>query len=132
MILTFFGALKESWQSILVFIACSSFVSGCVTLGDELELTSHDPAQDQRLIGERYGEEAMRFHQKAEEAEARAEIYANLFGIDSDWVKGTRLLAESYRDTARQRESLAAEHLKLVGRDASLVRSNDHSVNGKE
>jgi len=147
MTLVCFGAAKESWRSrffgliglnrvhaVLGLIASGCFAAGCVTAGDELELSSHDPAEDQRLIAERYSEEALRFHQKAEEAEARAAIYVDLFGLDSDWVKGTRLLAQSYRDAARQREGLAAEHVKLAGKTPPEETSgkNDRPVNRKE
>jgi hypothetical protein len=103
-------------RAVVVVIASGCFTPGCVAVGDELELSSRDPAEDQRLIAERYSEEALRFYQKAEEAEARAAIYADLFGVDSDWVKSTRLLAQSYRDAARQRERVAADHAKLAGK----------------
>jgi hypothetical protein len=71
--------------AVLVVIASGCFAAGCIAAGDEFELSWRDPAEDQLLIAERYSEEALRFYQKAEEAEARAAIYADLFGVDSDW-----------------------------------------------
>ena len=106
-------------HAVFVLIAMSCFAAGCVTPGDELELSSHDRSEDQRLIAERYSEEALRFRQRAEEADARAAIYADLFGADSDWVTSTRLLARSYREAAQQRERLAAEHIRLAGETSS-------------
>ena len=54
-----------------------------------------DPSEDQWRIAEYYSREAAAFRQKAEELHARVLIYARLFGAESEWVRGTRLLAQA-------------------------------------
>ena len=54
-----------------------------------------DPSQDQWRIAEYYSREAADFRQKAEELHTRMLIYARLFGAESEWVRGTRLLAQA-------------------------------------
>jgi hypothetical protein len=53
--------------------------------------------------------------QKSEELLERTRPYESLFGADSDWVNGSRLLARSYEDEARTHELLAQKHLGLLG-----------------
>jgi hypothetical protein len=60
--------------------------------------------------------EAGRFRQQAHEMDARLQIYERLFGGDSDWVSGTRLLADSYRQAADEHERLARGHLETLRR----------------
>ena len=88
--------------------------SGCSDAGKELNLASYSPSVDQRLIADYYRQEAGRFRQQADELDARIEMYERMFGAGSDWVSGTRLLADSYRDAAEERERLAREHLQAV------------------
>lgn len=87
---------------------------GCSSRGHELSLVSYGPAADQYLIADYYRREAARFRQRAEELDARIEMYTRMFGEESDWVSGTRLLAESYRHAAEERERLAKEHMESL------------------
>lgn len=85
--------------------------AGCGTPDRELDLLSFNASIDQRFIARYYQEEAFRYRQQADEADTRAEMYERMFGPDSDWVSGARLLAQSYRLAADDREQLANEHL---------------------
>jgi hypothetical protein len=40
-------------------------------------------------------------------------IYERLFGSGSDWVSGTQLLEQFYKDMAREQDRLADLHLNL-------------------
>jgi hypothetical protein len=51
---------------------------------------------------------------KSEDMTVRAGQYERLFGPSSDWVQGTRLLADSYRAAAMEQERLASEHQRLT------------------
>ena len=50
------------------------------------------------------------FQQKADEMAERATAYRQLFGEESEWVSGARLLGEYYRQEARDRDRLAKEY----------------------
>lgn len=76
------------------------------------DLSSFDTSTDQRLIARYYQEEAFRLRQQADELDVRREVYERMFGPESDWVSGTRLLAQSYRFAADDHERLAKEHLE--------------------
>lgn len=87
-----------------------------------LDLKTDDPRQDQRKIAEFYVQEATRLRQMARDQFHRAALYERLFGPDSDWVGGTRLLAQSYEDAAQEQERTAERHRDLVQRgEASRV-----------
>ena len=94
--------------------------TGCAAPDRGFDLVSFNSSFDQRLIAHYYQEEALRFRQQAEESDGRADMYERMFGPDSDWVSGARLLAQSYRLAAEDRERLAQEHLD-AGRDARSV-----------
>jgi hypothetical protein len=98
----------------MVVVGCL-MVAGCSRYSAPLELTTMDPSQDQWKIAAYYSQEADKLRQKAEELSARAAVYERLFGPESDWVTGTRLLAQSYEEAARDHERLAEQHLELAG-----------------
>ena len=93
------------------------FWMGCAAPDQEIDLASFNSTIDQHLIARYYQEEAFRYRQQADELDARGDLYERMFGSDSDWVSGARLLAQSYRFTANDRERLATEHLD-AGRNA--------------
>ena len=86
--------------------------AGCHAPDREFDLLSFNSSIDQRLIARYYQEEAARHRQQADELEFRAEMYERMFGPSSDWVAGSRLLAQSYRLVADDRDRLAKEHLE--------------------
>ena len=101
------------------------FWAGCTAPDRGFDLTSFNTSSDQQLIARYYQEEALRYRQQADDLDVRAEMYERMFGPDSDWVSGTRLLARSYRLAADDRERLAKEHLdsgRNAGRSTLSVR----------
>ena len=88
--------------------------AGCGSSTSTLDLTSSDPAQDQWKIAAHYSREAASLRRKSEEQANRAMIYERLFGPDSEWVRGARLLADFYEDQARELEQRAGDHLDLA------------------
>jgi hypothetical protein len=66
--------------------------------------------------------------QQAEALTGSIVAYERLFGPESEWVTGTRLLAQFYEDTAREQDRLADLHLELGGGHSSnqSTRSRGH------
>lgn len=120
--------MNRIFRSIALLSALGTAVmSGCMTsTKEELELTTYDPTDDHGKIAAYYSLEAVRFRQAAEELSIRVSLYEEPFGPTSDWVTGTRLLAQSYGNQAKQHEQKAHEHLQLLKeqRDGSHARSN--------
>lgn len=83
-----------------------------------LEMTTLDPGDDHEKIARYYRHEAMLSRRQAEELTDQATAYERLFGRESDWVSGTRLLVQFYKEVASEQDRLAELHLKL-GRDRS-------------
>jgi hypothetical protein len=101
-------------RAALILTLVMVLVWGCSQESKELNLASYGSSVDQRLIADYYLQEARRFRQQADELDARIEMYEQMFGHGSDWVSGTRLLAESYRHVAEERERLARRHLEVI------------------
>ena len=87
-------------------------VSGCSS-ADVRDLVSRDPAQDHGAIASYYTREAALSRQQIEELTDRAVLYEGLFGQQSDWVTGTKLLVKFYQEMALEQDRLAELHLKL-------------------
>jgi hypothetical protein len=109
---------------LLVLLAMVTAL-GCVRAPAPLDLASSDPFQDQWKIAGYYRHEASLFRLKADELQQRVAVYERLFGADSEWVMGTRLLAQYYEEAAQEQERLANLHLDLARhpRQAPLVGS---------
>lgn len=105
---------RGRWTGVVVGLGLSVSV-GCQGPQALLDLTSLDPSQDHWKIASVYTHEAAAMRQKAEELSNRAAHYEQLFGPTSDWVTGTRLLAQFYEETARERDRLAGLHVGLAG-----------------
>jgi hypothetical protein len=73
-----------------------------------------EPSPAQAKIAEYHFREAAKMRQKSEELMERARLYEGLFGANSDWVAGARLLARSYEEEAGSHEDLGQKHLRLV------------------
>jgi hypothetical protein len=84
-----------------------------------LHTASDDPSQDHWKIATYYRLEAVASRQKAEELANRVEVYERLFGRESDWVAGTRLLAQFYEESARDQDRQANLHLELADKPSS-------------
>lgn len=109
-------------RSIVTFLPLACAVLGCAYVSVPLDLTSLDPTSDQRRIGDTYSREAVFFKFKAQEQAQRVLVYEGLFGADSDWVKGARLLERFYEEAAIEQERLASLHLGLAGHEPRPVR----------
>lgn len=98
-----------------IFILFSFLLLSSCTGGSKpvQELTSHEPGQDHWAIASYYSREAAVSRQQAEEMASRVATYERLFGPDSDWVAGTKLLVQFYEEEAREKERLADMHLEL-------------------
>jgi len=102
-----FGSIHSRALGLLLafmFLSCGARTH-------ELDLSNYDLAQDQRKIAEYYTQEAARLREKSEAMLTRAAIYEQLFGRNSDWVAGARLLAQSYEEEAREHERMASKHV---------------------
>ncbi|WP_455371378.1 hypothetical protein [Petrachloros mirabilis] len=102
----------------LVAAACAAL--GCTSVTAPLNLSSADPTFNQRKIAEFHSREAASFRLKAQDLSERILVYTLLFGPDSDWVRGTRLLEQYYLDSAEEQERLAGRHLDLTGQDRTV------------
>jgi hypothetical protein len=92
-------------------------------VGSPLDLSSPDPAYDQRKIASFHRREAHYFRLQAQELSERVLVYESLFGPDSEWVKGARLLARFYEESAEEQERLASSHLGLADHKRSGPRA---------
>lgn len=101
--------------AVLLTLGCL-LMSSCTTptTRKELELTSVHPTVDHRKIAAYYSQEAARLRQVSEDLSVRIDVYERLFGDTSDWVSGTRLLAQSYQEAAKEYERKANMHLELI------------------
>ena len=52
--------------------------------------------------------------QASEDLSVRVNVYERLFGPSSDWVAGTRLLAQSYKDAVQAYEQKAGQQLERI------------------
>lgn len=78
-----------------------------------LDMAALDPGQDHWAIAAYYSREATMSRQQAEELTYRAVVYEGLFGPESEWVTGTRLLKRFYEEAASEQDRLADLHLEL-------------------
>ncbi|HJT20103.1 MAG TPA: hypothetical protein VJ746_06510 [Nitrospira sp.] len=94
-------------------------MSGCSRgLPAPLDTESMDPNADHLKIASYYTREAMLSRQKAEEQANRVLVYEQVFGRESDWVSGAKILVQFYEDAAREQDRQANLHLELAGRHA--------------
>jgi hypothetical protein len=108
--------MRWSWLSgFRWFVLCGACVlSSCARTATVLDLTTYDRAQDQNKIAEFYSQKAESLRYMARDMSQRAVVYERLFGADSDWVAGTRLLAQSYEDAAKEQDRKAEQHRELA------------------
>lgn len=99
---------------LLLLVLAAASMTGCAATKTELDLKDYSPAQDHRKIAAYYSHEAAKLRQASEEMTVRITVYEQLFGPTSDWVTGTRLLAQSYENEAKEQERKAREHLDLI------------------
>ena len=83
-----------------------------------LDPASRESGQDHWTIAAYYSRQAAVSRQEAEVLTTRIAVYERLFGPESEWVTGTRLLAQFYEEAAHEQDRLADLHLEL-GRSQS-------------
>jgi len=100
-------------------VLCLFLQTGCSSgLTAPLEMTTLNPGDDHQTIARHYLHEARLSRQQVEELSNQAVVYERLFGQESDWVSGTRLLVQFYQEVAREQDRLAELHMRL-GKDRS-------------
>ena len=87
----------------------------CTKAGAPLSLSSQDPLHDQQHIATYYRREATLLRRKSVDVKMQAAAYERLFGRDSEWVSGARLLTQFYEEEANERDRLATQHLGQIG-----------------
>ena len=115
--------------AFLVLLLAIFLQSGCSGRSTApLDMTAIDPGQDHWAIAAYYSRQATMSRQQAEELTHRAVVYEGLFGQESEWVTGTRLLVRFYEEAASEQDRLADLHLELSrGRSSNYpTRSRGH------
>jgi hypothetical protein len=110
---------------VLSFLLTSGCARGPTAI---LDLVSRDPGQDHWAIAAYYSRQAAESRQQAEALTGSMVAYERLFGPESDWVTGTRLLVQFYEDAAREQDRLVELHLELGGGHSThqLTQSRGH------
>lgn len=103
---------RNSVKAALLWLVLT-ISAACAGANTPQTLNSLDVGQNQLEIAAYYQREARVMRQRAEEYAVRASLYEQLFGPQSDWVTGARLLSHFYEDSAREKERLADVHLQL-------------------
>lgn len=109
--------MKPNSITVVLLLALGlAFMNGCTTTAatGELELSAAGSTQDHRKIATYYRHEAAKLRQASEDLSVRITVYERLFGPASDWVAGTRLLAQSYKGAAQEYERKAQEHVERI------------------
>jgi hypothetical protein len=96
----------------LAAMACTAV--GCASVPAPLNLMSLDPAVDQRKIADYYRQDALFFRLKAREMAERIVTYQSLFGAESEWVNGARLLEQFYEHAAKDQDHQTLLHLSIT------------------
>jgi hypothetical protein len=99
-----------SWTATLGFL----LIVGCFASPAPLEVNSAATTQDHHVIADYYRREAHIMKLRAEEQRQRIAVYERLFGADSEWVSGARLLAQFYGQAAADYEQKAEAHQALA------------------
>lgn len=101
---------------------------GCTRAPAPLDLTSSDPAHDQLKLASYHSREALFFRLQAEALSQRVAVYERLFGRQSEWVSGARLLVQFYEGAASEEERLAGWHLDIAGDGRPLSTHETHNA----
>lgn len=106
--------LSELYTGVVGLTAL--LMAACAGGRGSFELSSWETSQHQWSIAAYHSQEAARLRQKADDLYAQARVYSRLFGAQSEWTTGARLLAQSYQDAADEQARLAEEHLTIAER----------------
>jgi hypothetical protein len=97
-------------RAIAMFAVCIPCLQSCSASPTVPDFYAVGSAEEQRIIGEYYRSEAAVFRQKADQMDERVRAYRQLFGEESEWVRGARALSEYYQRAAQERELLAEQY----------------------
>ncbi len=105
--------MRRCNSKCILFLCAAGLMASvsCARAHAPLSLDSQVPSRDGPQIAAYYAQEAMVLHKKAEDLSEQAAAYERLFGRDSDWASGARLLAEYYEEEAKEKHRLAARYL---------------------
>ena len=116
-------------RRLSLLVVSASLATGCANVTGPLELTTADPAVDQRQIARYHSREAASLRVTAQQLAERIAVYENLFGPESDWVRGTRLLEQFYESAAQEQDQLANAHLNIAAGERPLsIGQRDASI----
>lgn len=85
-------------------------VISCARTQEPLTLDAHDLSHDGRKIAAYHANQAEVMRRKAEDISEQATAYERLFGVESEWVAGARLLSQYYAEEAKEQEQLALRY----------------------
>lgn len=102
-------ARKPTVKVGLSLLVCLLGIGGCAA-DEPLDMSSYDPAHDQRAIAGYYRDQAVTMREKANAQATAAARYEALFGSEDDSVTSARLLAHYYEQTAQEFERVAEAH----------------------
>jgi len=107
----------------LSLLVCLLGIGGCAA-DEPLDMSSYDPAHDQKTIASYFRDQAAAMREKANAQATAAVRYEALFGSEADMVSGARLLAHYYEQTAQELERIAESHASAgrAGRHPKAVR----------
>lgn len=107
-------AVRTKWPIRGYLISLGVLLSvGCSGSTPPLELSSQDFGKYQEKIAVYHRNEARAMRLRAQEQHVRIGVYERLFGPDSEWVLGARLLAQFYEAAAGDQERQASVHEAL-------------------
>lgn len=94
-------------------------VISCARTHEPLTLDARNPSHDGRKIAAYHANQAGVFRKKAEDISEQATAYERLFGAESEWVAGARLLSQYYEEEAKGQEQLALRYRGALGQQHS-------------
>lgn len=94
-------------------------VVSCARTQEPLTLDAHDSSHDGRKIAAYHANQAETLRKKAEDIFQQAAAYERLFGTESEWVAGARLLSQYYEEEAKEQEQLALRYRRALGHQHS-------------
>jgi hypothetical protein len=97
-------------RAIAMFAVCIPCLQSCSASPTVPDFYGVGSAEEQKTIAEHYRNEAAVFRQRADQVEAQVTTYRELFGEESEWVRGARALSEYYQRAAQERELLAEQY----------------------
>jgi hypothetical protein len=90
-----------------LILVCSLAAAGCAQPVKTIDTASFGPSQDQQTIVSSYRAEAIVLKEKAAAIAESTSRYEQLFGHQSDWVSGAKLLSQYYAVAAQDLERRA-------------------------